>query len=78
MHQSSTFNQNLPITGKNSNPRLLYYSGEAWQYDADAFRTWFLTEHGKNNALSIPVITRSMTTVEDDEPLMAPISRPIP
>lgn len=52
--------------------------GEAWQYDADAFRTWFLTEHGKNNALSIPVITRSMTAVEDDEPLMAPISRPIP
>ena len=52
--------------------------GDTWQYDAEAFRSWFLTEHGKNNALSIPVITRTMTTGDDDASLHAPISGPCP
>lgn len=52
--------------------------GEEWQYDTEAFRSWFLTEHGKNNALSIPLITRSIATDEADTPLPAPISLPLP
>lgn len=52
--------------------------GNDWQYDADAFRSWFLCEHGKDNALSIPVITRSLAADDADAPLHAPVSRPLP
>ena len=50
--------------------------GEEWQYDTEAFRTWFLSEHGKNNALSIPVISRSMKAENADASLPTPISLP--
>lgn len=52
--------------------------GDSWQYDAEAFRSWFLREHGKDNALSIPMITRSMAADDADAPLHAPISGPCP
>lgn len=52
--------------------------GDTWQYDAGTFRTWFLSEHGKDNALSIPVITRSLDADDDNALLQAPVCRPCP